>query len=164
MEPQPGREVTMSLQLDRARAARKLAEQVRLIEYSLSAPLRTPERATPPAAMPDAPDEAVQAGLFGETRVVKAKKATPAPALMFSQRDVCQFGVKARPFMPLNEGKARLGLTALDPRTDEERERDLRHAAESLTAPMFGPEMGEQTRAELDAYHALCDSPTQEQP
>jgi hypothetical protein len=58
---------------------------------------------------------------------------------MFSQADMAQFGVTSRPLMPITD-KTRLGLEMFDPRTDEEKERDLEQAAQRLTIPMFAPE------------------------
>jgi hypothetical protein len=54
---------------------------------------------------------------------------------MFAQRDIAQFGISARPVMPLSPGK--LVLVSEDPRTDEEKERDLEREAQKLTTPMF---------------------------
>jgi hypothetical protein len=54
---------------------------------------------------------------------------------MFSQRDLAQFGVSAHPVMDVSPGK--LVLISEDPRTPEEKERDLRLEAEAKTRPMF---------------------------
>ena len=51
----------------------------------------------------------------------------PAQLLMFSQRDMAQIGVSPTPRMDLSPG--RLVLIAEDPRTDEEKERDLQRQA-----------------------------------
>lgn len=56
---------------------------------------------------------------------------------MFSQCDVAQFGVNAHPLLPIFEN-TKLGLMFEDPRTEEERERDVQREAERLTVSMFG--------------------------
>lgn len=60
----------------------------------------------------------------------------PRQIAMFSQRDIAQFGVKANPHIPLS-GNVRLLLIPEDPRTPEEIERDLQHAAEERTHKLF---------------------------
>jgi hypothetical protein len=60
----------------------------------------------------------------------------PQPTLMFKQNEVVQFGVKARPIMPIADN-ARLALQHEDYRTEEERESDLRHEAEAKTYLLF---------------------------
>ncbi len=56
---------------------------------------------------------------------------------MFSQREVALFGVTAHPLMPLSPN-TKLVLINEDPRTPEEKERDLQRAAEERTHQMFG--------------------------
>ena len=61
----------------------------------------------------------------------------PQQAELFSAREVAQFGVRARPQIPLAPGTS-LVLVSEDPRTPEEKERDAQRAAEERTEPMFG--------------------------
>lgn len=56
--------------------------------------------------------------------------------VMFSQRDMAQFGVRSRPLMDLHPG--RLALIMEDPRTPEEIAADIQREAERRTTPMFG--------------------------
>jgi hypothetical protein len=58
---------------------------------------------------------------------------------MFSQGEISQFGVNPHPLMPISD-KTRLGLEMFDPRTEEEKERNLERDAQKLTVPMFSPE------------------------
>jgi len=83
-------------------------------------------------------------------------------APMFSQREVAQFGVSARPQMPAiaRSGKPlRMVLQIEDPRTDEEKELAQQRAAEEKTYPLFGPDgKKEPTQAEgRGAVTALKD-------
>jgi hypothetical protein len=55
---------------------------------------------------------------------------------MFPQRDIAQFGVKARPLLPLSPN-TRLLLMPEDPRTEEKIERDIQRQAEQRTRQMF---------------------------
>jgi len=64
-------------------------------------------------------------------------RALPQQAELFSAREVAQFGVRARPLIPLAPGTS-LVLISDDPRTPEEKERDAQRAAEERTQPMFG--------------------------
>ncbi len=56
---------------------------------------------------------------------------------MFSSPEIAQFGVTARPLMPLAPG-TKLVLVSEDPRTAEEQARDMEQAAQNKTQPMFG--------------------------
>ena len=61
---------------------------------------------------------------------------------MFAQRDLAQFGVRARTEMPAvtsNGERLKMVLEVQDPRTEEEKEADRQRAAEKLTEPLFGP-------------------------
>jgi multidrug efflux pump subunit AcrB len=60
----------------------------------------------------------------------------PRQSEMFSQRDLAQFGVTAHPRMSLAPS-TRLVLIREDPRSDEEKERDLQREAEQHTQPLF---------------------------
>ena len=64
------------------------------------------------------------------------KSAAPQQFEMFSQRDIAQFGVTARPKMPLPEG-ATMALIIQDPRTPEQVELDRQRAAEALNGHLF---------------------------
>jgi hypothetical protein len=70
-----------------------------------------------------------------EQKAYDRERDKPVQMLMFSQRDIAQIGVSPTPRMDLSPG--RLVLIREDPRTDEERERDLMKEAESQTTPMF---------------------------
>lgn len=108
------------------------------------------------------------------------RREQPQQTEMFSQRDIAQFGVSAHPVMDVSPGK--LVLISEDPRTEEEKLRDLQREAEALTSPMFGdlPEDGEDANGtaspepekeevpppspdqsdapKLKAYHALVQT------
>jgi hypothetical protein len=62
-------------------------------------------------------------------------RSQPKQIEMFSQREMAQFGVDAHPKLPLSP-KTRLELVIEDPRTDEEKERDLRQQIEQQTYPL----------------------------
>lgn len=65
------------------------------------------------------------------------EREQPQQTEMFGQREIAQFGVRARPQMSLSP-HTKLVLIAEDPRTPEEVERDLQRTAEALTCQMFG--------------------------
>jgi hypothetical protein len=88
----------------------------------------------------------LQASLFDgdlvDTRTRSQKKraeeqASPRQAEMFSQRELAQFGVQARPQLPISP-KTRIELLAEDRRTEEEKERELQRQIAELTYPMPG--------------------------
>ena len=60
------------------------------------------------------------------------KLREPHQTEMFTQKDLAQFGVRAKPQLPLSP-KTHLELAALDPRTEEEKEYDRMRAAEAQT-------------------------------
>ena len=62
-------------------------------------------------------------------------RSQPQQIEMFSQREMAQFGVEAHPKLPLSP-KTRLELVMEDPRTDEEKERDIRRRIEEHTYPL----------------------------
>lgn len=89
-------------------------------------------------------ENAMQINIFtGElfdtrTRVQKKRAAAsqqPRQAEMFSQRELAQFGVKANPKLPISP-KTRIELAMEDPRTAEEKARDLQQEIEENTVPM----------------------------
>jgi hypothetical protein len=86
----------------------------------------------------------------------------PQQTLMFSQRDMAQFGVNPRPLFPLSP-RTKLVLISEDPRTEEEVERDLVREAEALTTPLFGataePEQP-QTPVRVQGAQGAPDAPT----
>jgi hypothetical protein len=69
-------------------------------------------------------------------RKADSERTQPRPQLMFSQRDIAQFGVNPRPQLSLPE-TATLMLMHEDPRTDEEKERAQELEAQRLTRPLF---------------------------
>lgn len=71
----------------------------------------------------------------GQKRADKEREQ-PQQTEMFGQREIAQFGVRARPQMSVSP-HTKLVLIAEDPRTPEEVERDLQRAAEALTYQMF---------------------------
>jgi hypothetical protein len=91
-------------------------------------------------------------GEFVDRRTASQKKADKErndwkQMEMFSQRDLAQFGVSAHPVMDVSPG--RLVLISEDPRTPEEKERDLRRAAEAKTRPMFADTPTENSEVAL---------------
>ncbi len=60
----------------------------------------------------------------------------PQQIEMFSQRDIAQFGVQARPKMPLPPGMG-MALIIDDSRTSEQVERDRQRAAEALNGQLL---------------------------
>jgi hypothetical protein len=60
------------------------------------------------------------------------KTAQPRTAEMFSQRELAQFGVRAKPQIPIAP-TTKLALQIQDPRTPEEREAALWREAEGKT-------------------------------
>ena len=107
--------------------------------------------------------EMLQADMFTNELVdnrssIQKRKARerqlPQQFEMFSQRDLAQFGVSARPKMSI-ASSTRLLLEIQDPRTPEEIERDRQRAAEKLTVQMFSnpepkPEVVEQKDLEVE--------------
>ena len=87
-------------------------------------------------------------GELVDTRSRKQKKrareqAQPRQGELFSQREMAQFGVRANPKIPLSP-KTRLEMAAEDPRTEEEKARDLQQMLEEQTYRLFdGGEEGE---------------------
>jgi hypothetical protein len=62
-------------------------------------------------------------------------RSQPKQIEMFSQREMAQFGVDAHPKLPLSP-KTKLELVMEDPRTDEEKQRDLQRQVEQHTYPL----------------------------
>jgi hypothetical protein len=62
-------------------------------------------------------------------------RSQPQQIEMFSQREMAQFGVEAHPKLPLSPN-TKLELIMEDPRTEEEKERDLRCQIEQHTYPL----------------------------
>ena len=80
-------------------------------------------------------------GELDDNRTARQKKrdreqGQPQQTEMFSQREIAQFGVNARPLLPLSP-HTKLGLIFEDPRTEEEIERDRERAAQQRTYQMF---------------------------
>src|SRR5258708_18879432 len=83
-------------------------------------------------------------GELEDTRTPKQKeqdklRTLPQPIEMFSPRDVAQFGITAHPLLPLGE-KTKLALIGEDPRTPEDKERDLEREAQRHTLQLFPSE------------------------
>jgi hypothetical protein len=62
----------------------------------------------------------------------------PQQGSLFSQREMAQFGVEARPRIPLSP-KTRIELALWDPRSDEERAQDLQRELEARTFRLLAP-------------------------
>lgn len=80
-------------------------------------------------------------GELDDTRTRRQKqldreRQQPVQQPLFSQREIAQFGVR-KTQIPLSP-HTRLVLVSEDPRTPEEKERDLQRAAEEQTCRMFG--------------------------
>ncbi len=60
----------------------------------------------------------------------------PQQAEMFSQRDIAQFGIKAKPLIAITSW-TRLALISEDPRSPGEKESDLQREVEEQTHQMF---------------------------
>jgi hypothetical protein len=78
--------------------------------------------------------------------------AVPKQTEMFSSREMAQFGVRTRPQMPLSPGK--LVLVSEDPRTPEEKERDLEREAERQTAVLFPDTVETNSQAFVEVEEA----------
>lgn len=59
----------------------------------------------------------------------------PQQQLLFSQREIAQFGVRANPVMPFSPGK--LKLISEDTRSEDEIEQERLREAQRQTVPMF---------------------------
>lgn len=82
-------------------------------------------------------------------RQLDLQRDQPKQLEMFSQREIAQFGVNARPLLPLSPN-TKLLLISEDPRTAEEIERDTQRTAEEQTYQMFDtphPPSGEDSLA-----------------
>lgn len=64
------------------------------------------------------------------------ERTRPRQPELFSQREVAQFGAKARPKIPLSP-KTRIELAAEDPRSEEEKAESERRALEEKTYKLF---------------------------
>ena len=76
-------------------------------------------------------------GELVDSRSAKQKKQArirnqPQQTEMFSQREMAQFGINAHPTLPLSPTTT-LKLIMVDPRTDADRERDLKQQIEQQT-------------------------------
>ncbi len=103
-------------------------------------------------------ENAMQINIFtGElfdtrTRAQKKRAAVsqqPRQAEMFSQRELAQFGVRAHPKLPLSP-KTRIVLAMEDPRTPEEKARDVQREIEENTFPMPWANRGETNMNESE--------------
>lgn len=71
----------------------------------------------------------------------------PQQGMMFSQRDMAQFGVDPHPKIPLSDHTA-LGILFEDHRTEEEKEADIQRQALEHNFKMFEEDLGDQDRQE----------------
>jgi hypothetical protein len=93
-----------------------------------------------------------------------AERSLPQQMALFKQREVIQFGVRVPPIVDLAAlSSGPLVLVSEDPRTAEDKERDLQREAEALTAQMFGGEPEEQNEQKSQSNEA-GDTPTSDQP
>jgi hypothetical protein len=77
------------------------------------------------------------------------EQAQPRQAEMFSQRELAQFGVEARPKLPISP-KTRIELAMEDRRTEEEKERELLREIAERTYPMPGISSPVEAAGELE--------------
>ncbi len=142
--------------LNRGRAER--AHPTELLMIDLAPAPRWAAASQLPAA---APAPTTQLGLFGNDQMIKpqAHAAASAQPLLFSQRDIAQFGVNSKPLLPIADA-TKLGLFAQDTRTDEERARDLKRAAEALTMPLLEPDWEVTEEHQRDYAVWLASLPT----
>ena len=92
-------------------------------------------------------------GELKDTRSRKQKRAAKKAegyqqGELFSQKDLAQFGVSAKPELPAitrNGQPVKMELEIQDPRTEEEKELDRQREAEELTKPLpqLEPALGE---------------------
>jgi hypothetical protein len=113
-----------------------------------------------PLAVPPAPASSVplQAEMFKHTWVdthsdtqkkADRERTLPRQTLMFSQRDIAQFGVNPRPLLPLPPHTKVMFLPP-DWRTDEEQAAEAQREAERLTLTLFlAPEQAGQPTVQL---------------
>ena len=71
----------------------------------------------------------------------------PQQTLMFSQRDMAQFGVEAHPKLPIS-AKTRLELMMEDPRTEEEKAEAIQQEALKRNHRLFEEPLPEQAPQE----------------
>lgn len=64
------------------------------------------------------------------------ERVQPQPTLLFSQREIAQFGVSAHPLLPLSD-RTQLALSTEDHRTPEDIARDTQREAEQKTCQLF---------------------------
>jgi hypothetical protein len=88
------------------------------------------------------------------------EREQPQQIELFSQREIAQFGVNAHPLLPLSP-HTKLGLIFEDPRTEEEKERDLQRAAEEKTFQMFEPPVADSQTLCTPDTNALALVPYQ---
>ena len=96
---------------------------------------------------------------LSDTRTRKQKKAAKEAhgyqqGELFSQKDLAQFGVRAKPELPAiarNGQPVKMELEIQDPRSEEEKELDRQREAEKLTEPLpeFEPAAGMEIEAVL---------------
>ena len=102
--------------------------------------------------MPEKPRPLQQDMFTGElvdnrTRTQKKRDkvhAQPHQKLLFSQREIAQFGVNPHPQFPLSPHTL-LRLIREDPRTPEQKAHDLQRASEKQTKPLLDEDANDAT-------------------
>jgi hypothetical protein len=98
-----------------------------------------------------------------DTRTATQKRAAkravqPQQIEMFRQKDIAQFGVNARPTLPISP-KTRLELIAEDHRSDEEKVRDMQREAEKKNYALFSTITAIVPYTPLERCVAVVDTP-----
>lgn len=74
-----------------------------------------------------------------DQRRADRERQQPQQQLLFSQREIAQFGVRPNPVMPFSPGK--LKLVSEDPRSEDEIEGERLREAQRQTVPLFAAEV-----------------------
>lgn len=98
-------------------------------------------------------------GEFVDNRTTKQRRqdrvaTLPQQMEMFTAREVCQFGVNGKPHFPFAAGGSLL-LEQEDPRTPEERDRDLMRAAEAQTHTLIDADASTEHLSNTDDEYFL---------
>lgn len=99
-------------------------------------------------------------GRSRKQRQIEQAASAPQQGSMFSQREVAQFGVRAKPLIPLSPNTT-LRLEMEDPRTEEEKEADAMREAERRTVMMPG---FEEFREPVEPVEAVESLQTEQEP
>jgi len=103
-------------------------------------------------------------GELVDTRTARQKRQDREQAqgkqlLMFSQRDIAQFGVNPHPLLPIPE-QAKAGPLFEDRRTEEEIEQDRQRAAEEKTYQLFPEQPSPDTPTQPDEAGGIVPDTT----